>query len=55
MASTFQHFMAWTRYKLGYWTDDRDMEHEGEAEQAAIQFEEAEQKQARPGRAEAAG
>lgn len=61
MASTFQHFMAWSRRNLGYWTDDRAMEHEGEAEQAAIEFEEAEQAQsamrerpAKPGRPEAA-
>jgi hypothetical protein len=41
MASRMQHFMAWARRVLGYWNDDREMEHEGKAEQVAIAFEEA--------------
>jgi len=46
MASNFQHFMAWARRKLGYWNDDRSMEHEGKAEQVAIAFEEADSPEA---------
>ncbi len=48
MASNFQHFMAWARRKLGYWNDDRSMEHEGKAEQVAIAYEEADEPAASP-------
>ncbi len=42
MASTFRHLIAWTRRQLGYWNDDRRLERDAEAEQAAIAFEEKE-------------